>query len=78
MNDSIKMFKQLESGDISEKEFVEGLAPGCVYEKSVVRKNRLVPDKPIEHWIKDCKEVHSCDDPSYNIPKTCGEWRKDW
>jgi len=52
--------------------------PGCVYDKTEERESRLVPGKPIEHWIRTCRRVNSCDDSSHNVDKNCGEWRKEW
>jgi len=78
MSDLINKFKQLADGSLTDKEFMEGLGPGCKYEKTEERETRLVPDKPVEHWVRTCRAVHSCDDSSDNVSKYCEEWRKDW
>ena len=78
MSDLTNKFEQLDSGKLSTKEFMAELGSGCVFVETAVREPRFVAGKPVEHWIKDCKEVHSCKDPSENKAKTCGAWRKEW
>ncbi|HNT80436.1 MAG TPA: hypothetical protein PKH65_07110 [Bacteroidia bacterium] len=78
MNETEKRLKQLEDGSITIKEFMTSLGPGCEYTKWDERRTVLVPDKPVEHQIRTCREVKNCDDPAQNVPKNCSEWTKEW
>lgn len=78
MNELAKKMEEVAAGKLSEKEFTLGLGPGCVYNNNAEREVRYVADKPIEHWIRQCRSVTGCTDPSDNYSEVCGSWSKEY
>lgn len=75
-SDQVEKLNEYIQGNLSKSEFEVYLAPGCELEHKIEKETRLVPDKPVQHWKRECTRVTNCDDSSNNSGWVCRPWER--
>jgi len=70
--------RKFVEGKLSESEIGARLAPGCRLVTETERETRFPPNKPVEHWKRECSKISDCDDPSNNSDWVCRPWEFDY